>query len=218
MFLDHHAYLLIGERETLRRRVGEWLKNCQPADVHWMTAEVLGIETSRALGQLAGRRAWNGRRQFFVLAPQTITLPAQQALLKTLEEPAAGTCFIIICQTVGELLPTVRSRCQLIRLPIAAEARDQRPAPGARDWARQFLTSSPPERLALLKREIDQENKISRADELTRAVEELCYDRLVAAPTLALAETLTFIRQARDYLSDPASSAKLIFEHLAVVL
>jgi DNA polymerase-3 subunit delta' len=40
------------------------------------------------------------------------------ALLKSLEEPAAGTVFLLVSSTPDRLLPTVRSRCQ--RVPVAA--------------------------------------------------------------------------------------------------
>ena len=39
---------------------------------------------------------------------------AQNALLKTLEEPPPGTLFILISTTKGELLPTIVSRCQVL--------------------------------------------------------------------------------------------------------
>ena len=41
---------------------------------------------------------------------------AQSALLKTLEEPPAGTTLILVADDEERLLPTVRSRCARIRL------------------------------------------------------------------------------------------------------
>ncbi len=43
-----------------------------------------------------------------------MTVNAANALLKTLEEPAAGTYLLLLTPHVGWLLPTVRSRCQRI--------------------------------------------------------------------------------------------------------
>jgi DNA polymerase-3 subunit delta' len=37
------------------------------------------------------------------------------ALLKNLEEPPAGTIFLLVSQAPGRLLPTIRSRCRLLR-------------------------------------------------------------------------------------------------------
>lgn len=54
-----------------------------------------------------------------VLIPSvdTMTLPAQQAFLKTLEEPVIPTCFILVSSQPQRLLPTLRSRCQVTHLP-----------------------------------------------------------------------------------------------------
>lgn len=46
-----------------------------------------------------------------------LTIPAQNALLKMLEEPPEGTSFYLTCTTSSSLLPTIRSRCKLIKLP-----------------------------------------------------------------------------------------------------
>lgn len=41
---------------------------------------------------------------------------AQNALLKTLEEPPGATCFLLSASRPRRLLPTIRSRCQLVHL------------------------------------------------------------------------------------------------------
>jgi DNA polymerase-3 subunit delta' len=44
------------------------------------------------------------------------------ALLKNLEEPPAGTIFLLVSHTPGRLLPTIRSRCRLLRFePLTPE-------------------------------------------------------------------------------------------------
>jgi DNA polymerase-3 subunit delta' len=40
---------------------------------------------------------------------------AANALLKNLEEPPAGTIFLLVSHAPGRLLPTIRSRCRLLR-------------------------------------------------------------------------------------------------------
>jgi DNA polymerase III subunit delta' len=44
-----------------------------------------------------------------------ITEEGQNALLKTIEEPSQGTCFILITSNRNHLLPTILSRCTEIR-------------------------------------------------------------------------------------------------------
>ncbi len=52
-----------------------------------------------------------------------LNLEGQNALLKTLEEPPAGTLMILVTANEERLLPTVRSRCQRVPfVPLNAEA------------------------------------------------------------------------------------------------
>ncbi len=68
------------------------------------------------LAEPAGRKTVMGRGKFFVVEQaELMTDAAQNALLKTLEEPA-GRCLIVLLTThANELLATIRSRCQVIR-------------------------------------------------------------------------------------------------------
>lgn len=44
------------------------------------------------------------------------------ALLKNLEEPPAGTIFLLVSHAPGQLLPTIRSRCRLLRFePLSTD-------------------------------------------------------------------------------------------------
>lgn len=47
-----------------------------------------------------------------------LTLPAQQALLKTLEEPPENTQIILTTHLPNKLLPTILSRCTITRIDI----------------------------------------------------------------------------------------------------
>jgi DNA polymerase-3 subunit delta' len=56
--------------------------------------------------------------RFVLLSPADgMNTAAANALLKILEEPPARTTLILVSSREGRLLPTVRSRCQLVRLP-----------------------------------------------------------------------------------------------------
>ena len=54
--------------------------------------------------------------------------PAQNAFLKTLEEPPARTHLVLVTAAPDKLLPTIRSRCQTVRVQdvVAAEVREAR--------------------------------------------------------------------------------------------
>jgi hypothetical protein len=49
---------------------------------------------------------------FVVEEAETMNTQAQNALLKTLEEPAGNTLIVLLTSQSGALLPTIRSRCQ----------------------------------------------------------------------------------------------------------
>ena len=66
-----------------------------------------------------------GRAKVLLIHPaQSMNLVAANALLKTIEEPARGLRIVLTAQDDEALLPTLRSRCQRVRLelPPAAQA------------------------------------------------------------------------------------------------
>lgn len=69
----------------------------------------------------AAMKPTQGRRRVFVVREaERMNEEAQNALLKTLEEPPGTACLILVTSSAYRLLPTIRSRCQLVpfvRLP-----------------------------------------------------------------------------------------------------
>lgn len=58
-----------------------------------------------------------GRAKVFIIREaDRITVQAQNALLKTLEEPQGTTFLILLVESTDRLLPTTLSRCQTVRL------------------------------------------------------------------------------------------------------
>jgi DNA polymerase-3 subunit delta' len=67
------------------------------------------------------------RRVVLIDAIDDLERPAANALLKNLEEPPAGTLFLLVSHAPGRLLPTIRSRCRLLRF-APLEPHDMRAA------------------------------------------------------------------------------------------
>jgi DNA polymerase-3 subunit delta' len=55
-------------------------------------------------------------RRIFILTAANMMKEAANSLLKILEEPPASVHIFILAENVGELLPTIRSRCATVRL------------------------------------------------------------------------------------------------------
>lgn len=59
-----------------------------------------------------------GLRIVLVNPTEAMNRSTANSLLKTLEEPAPGTLFLMVSSEPMRLLPTIRSRCQVVPVPI----------------------------------------------------------------------------------------------------
>lgn len=67
-----------------------------------------------------------GLRVVVVHPAEAMNRSTANALLKTLEEPAAGTHFLLVSNEAERLLPTIRSRCQAVPVAVpSAEAAER---------------------------------------------------------------------------------------------
>jgi DNA polymerase III subunit delta' len=94
------------------------------ANVRARVMQELGIEVLRQfLLAPAAQAPARGRGKVFIIhEAELMSIPAQNALLKTLEEPAPGVTIILLCRRAELLLPTTLSRCALVRfgpLPLS---------------------------------------------------------------------------------------------------
>ena len=87
--------------------------------------DVLLIEggPSITIAQIRNLKLWLSRQPYqaksklaLLLQAHNLTLPAQNALLKSLEEPPVDTIIILSTSQPDALIPTIHSRCQLINL------------------------------------------------------------------------------------------------------
>ncbi|MBL8990073.1 MAG: AAA family ATPase [Phycisphaerae bacterium] len=94
----------------------------------------------------------SARKVFIVDEAELLAPGSQDAMLKTLEEPPAGTVVILVTADEHALLPTVRSRCQRVgftalearAMQAWLEATPEAPGPGPeRDWLLLHAAGSP---------------------------------------------------------------------------
>ncbi len=81
------------------------------------------IDQVREVIDRAAYRPFEGRRRVVIIdEADALVVPAQSALLKTLEEPPPASVFLLITSRPDALLPTVRSRCpRLTFRPLAPD-------------------------------------------------------------------------------------------------
>jgi DNA polymerase III subunit delta' len=86
-------------------------------------ARSITIAQVRSLQALfANKPALSGRRVILIDSIDDLERGGANALLKNLEEPPAGTIFLLVSHAPGRLLPTIRSRCRLLRFePMSGE-------------------------------------------------------------------------------------------------
>jgi len=84
---------------------------------------VITIDQAREVTGRATLRPYEGRRPVWILDPaDRMQEPAANALLKTLEEPAGASLFVLVTAAPSALLPTILSRCQVVRFDSLGEA------------------------------------------------------------------------------------------------
>jgi len=88
-------------------------------DVHWVapSPRIIPVDAIRAINAVIGYSPHEGNRRVIVIDDAHLMNPnAQNAFLKTLEEPPPSALILLVTPAPGRLLPTVRSRCQSLQL------------------------------------------------------------------------------------------------------
>ena len=93
------------------------------ADLEGIPSREVRVDDVRALARRLSFAALRGRRKIAIVTPaDAMNERAQNTLLKTLEEPPAGTTFLLVSTNPDALLPTIRSRCARVQLgPLPEE-------------------------------------------------------------------------------------------------
>ena len=171
-------------------------------DLEGAASREIRVDEVRTLARRLSFALTSGRRKIVVIAPaDALNERAQNALLKTLEEPPADTTFLLLTANPDQLLPTVRSRCARLTLVPLTEAL----------IARRLQAHGVPETAALA-RAARSEGSLGRA--LTLSAEELAkHDDL-----LQLLELTLHAPDERDALDFAEGQAEREPAHAAVTL
>lgn len=170
-----HSHLIVGgtreKRKEEARKIAELEDFSPEPDLFLIQREErkqVGIERIRKLERYLSLKAYGGKtKRAIILEAQNLTKEAQNALLKTLEEPPASSLIVLTASHLSLLLPTVISRCQIKKLgeenEVDLQSREYRKA---REKFLALIPASRGERLAWAERNKKQISDRDEAKEL----------------------------------------------------
>lgn len=149
-----HAYLFEGDQGTGKEVMAQWfaqhlfctnLQNGYPCgkcnncvrikeqehpDVFEIKPEgqTIKVDQMRALQSELSKSGFETNKKVVIIQQaETMNVNSANSLLKFLEEPPQGLTLLLLTQALGKILPTIRSRCQVIHFQaLSAEKLQQR--------------------------------------------------------------------------------------------
>ncbi|MBK1812604.1 DNA polymerase III subunit delta' [Clostridium sp. YIM B02505] len=122
-----HAHLIIGEdgigKSILAKRFAAKIMKKDDfkeyIDIvnYKTTKNSFGVDEVREIITETNKRPYEGDKKVIIIYEgNKLTVQAQNALLKTIEEPPSGVYIIILCESAELILDTIKSRCQVHKL------------------------------------------------------------------------------------------------------
>jgi DNA polymerase III delta prime subunit len=214
--IDHHAYVVAGQKETLIplfldlfQNKFEITVNGNP-DFSLIHFESLGIDEARKIKELQSMKSLGATKRIFVISTNSITVQAQNAMLKMFEEPTENTHFFIIVPSTSFFIDTLLSRMVVLENNIEDKSEKTLNA-------KDFLKSTYPERLKMIEKFLkafkDNKEGKSVANNFFSEIEIL-----LAKDVKGNKDALEKLLEIKEYIFDTSSSLKILLETLALVL
>ena len=177
--------------------------------------ELKRLHSTRPIGETG--------KKVFIMSVNSITVEAQNALLKLFEEPAEYAHFFLIVPSAHILLPTVKSRMQEWRSDVQTRDRAGKTDRGVMGdvdpellkTAQKLVTSSKAKRLEEIKKLVDDIAKDKKSTQ--DAINLLNALQVVVREEWGVKEgrdRLEAIEYARSYMYDRAPSVKMLLEYV----
>lgn len=199
-------YLVRGGRELLAPVLEHLGVAAGDRDTVIIDCMRFGVDDARALASRASSKALTASHRTFIIVAADITREAQNALLKTLEEPPANALFVFIVPTPETLIPTVRSRMNSIQLMADRSSLTK--------TEKDFITATPQKRLDMLKPLLETDGDTPRDIGAILAflgsLERACGAKNPSG--------LAAIYRARKYATDSGALHKPLLEQLALLI
>jgi len=221
--MRHHAFVIEAGVEEGIERAQEWaekelgIRAKANPDVIVLRYGLFSVEDARRVNAVAMQAPLRGKDKVIIIAATRAYHEAQNAILKLFEEPVAHTYLFFILPTLGNMLPTLRSRVEV--LAQGAVGRSSRQAISTE--AEEFLNDSKEKRSAMIKKLTtgkDEEERRENRDKalaIVNGIEAVAYRSLTSIERTTLLEDVATLR---GYLHDRSAPVKMILEHLSLVL
>lgn len=168
------------------------------------TKKSIGIEEVKTLSNFLKVKPLGAQKIIIIKEANTLTQEAQNSLLKILEEPPEYASVFLESNTIENLLPTILSRCQKIKL--ASEVGE------TFEFSREsdFLKMSPSERFDYCETlsKMEKEEIISYLTEVLKAIKKV--------PNTISLEDINLLISTLENLSKFNINSRLALENLAL--
>ena len=220
--IDHHAYVVAGQRESLIPVLLDMFANKfgiainGNPDFSVIHFESLGIDESRKIKEMQSFKSLGTSKRIFVISTNSITMQAQNAMLKMFEEPTENTHFFIIVPSTSFFIDTLLSRMVVLEndlTPLCHSREGGNPVLNPKT----FLKSTYPERLKMIEKFLKafKDNKEGKSV-VNNFFGEI--EILLAKDVKGNKETLEKLLEIKKYVFDTSSSLKILLETLALTL
>lgn len=224
----HHAFVIEAKAEEGIKAALAWTENelgmkvqCNP-DVVVLRYGLFSVDDARRVCETAAQAPFTGEYKALIIAASRTFHEAQNALLKLFEEPPPNTYIFLVLPTLGGLLPTLRSRVQIINDFHVGPPRSY----GIPEAAGEFMKASKEERSTLIKKLANGKDEEERRENRDEAIAIM--DGIEAVAYRQRGDTFRFqqgvtsllndIAVLRGHLYDRSAPVKMILEHLSLVM
>ncbi|MGD0036901.1 MAG: DNA polymerase III subunit [Bacteroidota bacterium] len=105
-------------REQIQMKAKDRYKRIEIAKANFIKINsVRDIKREAAMSRIE-----DGKKVFIIFNADMMNAEASNSLLKTLEEPLPGTILLLTTSAKDQLLPTIVSRCQLVKCDLLSDA------------------------------------------------------------------------------------------------
>ncbi|MEK7586169.1 MAG: hypothetical protein AAB477_03015 [Patescibacteria group bacterium] len=220
----YHSYVVEGNPSSAPGELREFFEHrgdieIQSPDTFFQICDSFTMDDSSKLKEWHSLLGTSGGKRMCIIGAKFINHDAERTLLKIIEEPAEGTHFFIIVPNSQILQDTILSRVHIVKT-----------TPSENNLLKisttEFIKSTLKERIDSIAKIIDEHKDEEgsggiryRAIEFVNSLEKTVYEKWKSdKQNNNLQFSLEELARARDFLSTPGASAKMILEHIALVL